>query len=118
MTARSFLIVLALSAAAPALAAAQPPPVSREDLAAMRALKVQEACLLAHAKAADDHVSDPSRIAAAMKDACRAEEDRFLEAMRGFAARHPGMEAPPPRVTEQERFEAAKAAVTAQRRSR
>ena len=118
MRAGPLLIVLALWASAPAVAAAQPPPVSSEDLAAMRALKLQEECLLVHAKAADDHVSDPARIAASMKDSCRAEEDRFLEAMRGFAARHPGMEAPPTRVTEQERFEAAKAAVEAQRHSR
>ena len=116
MTGRPLLLGLAL-AAAPAWASAQPPPVTTQDLAAMRALKVEQECLLAHAKAADDHISDAARIAAAMKDACRAEEDRFLEAVRGFAARHPGMETPP-RVTEQERIDAAKAAVEAERRSR
>jgi len=117
MTVRSVLLVLAL-AAAPAWASAQPPSVSSEDLAAMRALKAQEVCLLTQAKAADDGVSDPAGIAAKMGDACHAEEDRFLEAMRGFAARHPGMEAPPAGVSEAERLEAAKAAVEAQRKSR
>jgi hypothetical protein len=112
------LLLLAGFAAAPVFACAQPPPVSSENLAAMRALKLQEVCLLVHARAADDGVSDPARIAAAMGVSCHAEEDRFIEAMRGFAARHPGIEPPPSHISDSERLEAAKAAVVALRGSR
>jgi hypothetical protein len=108
---RSILPAAFLAVAAAGAARAQPPPDAAQDLAALQVVKAEQDCLIAHARAVDDQVSDPVKIAARMADACHTEEDRLLEAMKGYAARHPGMEAPPARVTDQDRLETAKAAV-------
>jgi hypothetical protein len=90
---------------------------AQADAAAMQAMSEHQTCVLNHAKAADDHVSEPAKIAATIKDACRAEEDRFLAAMKGFAARHPGFEAPPAQITDKDRLGVAEAMVIEARKS-
>jgi hypothetical protein len=90
------------------VAAAQ--PASNPDMAAMQALQAMQACLVAKARAADDGTSDPDVIAARIKDACAAEEDRFAATARDFATRHPGFEAPAV-VTDADRLGAVKAII-------
>lgn len=96
-------------------AAAQPPasaaPDPAADLAALQTIKAKDDCLVARAKALDDHVSPPEKIAALMKDACYAEEDRALAAMIAWAARRPGLEPTAPTLTAEQRLELAKEAV-------
>ena len=84
---------------------------SEQDVATMKALHAMQACLDAHVKAADDHVSPPEQIAEKIKDACRAEQDQFVAAFKVFAAEHPRVEPPPDRISEADRLAAARAAV-------
>ena len=92
-------------------AMAQPAQDPAADLAALQAVHAKDACLVARAKALDDHVSDPAKIAALMKDACYAEDDRALGALNAYAERHPGMEKDPPTLTAEQRLGLAKEAV-------
>jgi hypothetical protein len=103
--------------AAIAQPAANPPQDQAADVAYLNAMFAHQACLFAHAKAADDHVSAPAAIAAKFKDACRAEEDRFIAGMKGYVARHPGMETPPDHFSEHDRLGAAESFVLEARKS-
>lgn len=89
---------------------------SEQDVATVAALQAMHACLDGQVKAADDRVSPPEQIALKIKDACRAEQDRFLAAFRVFAAQHPRMEAPPQQISDTDRLAAATAAVIEARR--
>ncbi len=91
-------------------AAAAQPQDQTADLAALQIVQAKDACLVARAKAVDDQVSAPEKIAVLMKDACYAEEDRALAAMNAWAGRH-GVEKEPPSFTAEQRLGLAALAV-------
>jgi hypothetical protein len=107
------LLPLAIAVAALSLQAASAQPAldqaaqDRADLAALQVVQAKDACLVARAKAVDDHVSPPEKIALLMKDACYAEEDRALAAMNAWADRHHVEKEPPALTIEQRRVLAA-----------
>jgi hypothetical protein len=96
------------------VAVAQPAPTQPQDqaadLAALQTVRAKDACLEVRAKAVDDRVSPPEKIAVLMKDACYAEEDRALLAMNAWAERH-GVEKEPPTFTAEQRLGLAALAV-------
>ena len=110
---RTPMLLAAMTAALSVHAAMAQPALPQDqaaDLAALQTVRAKDACLLARAKAVDDHVSRPEKIAVLMKDACYAEEDRALAAMNAWAGRH-GVEKEPPTYNADQRLGLAALAV-------
>lgn len=114
---RRLIVPAALGLALVARAAAAQPPdeavpgLADPDAEVSLAMQAVQSCMVTQAKAADDGVSNPGRIAARIKDDCGAEQARLMAASTDYAARHPGFQGPPPLLSDSDRFDAARAVV-------